>query len=265
MLYWVLKTDFEITMKIKILLLILLSIGFTSAQPSGLEVSPGTGMYFLVENMPDEAIEIGLTRELIEIKIEKLLRKNRIQISSSNNVNFNKIYLYININMIGNSFKIDIDFKRQVDYYVDEEIYSVFAVTYSVGGSGTHSGNKSFIVETLEEYLGIFILEYIRVNEISSHKVNTPKKPVTIDDYMYIGIGGGHWISKKSVNGIMITLEDGSLWEVHSIDKIYTMLWLPVSNITVLESKSPIGEYRYELYNIDDGEKALVKYLGNQN
>jgi hypothetical protein len=43
------------------------------------------------------------------------------------------------------------------------------------------------------------------------------------------------------------------------------MLWLPVSNITVLESKSPIGEYRYELYNIDDGEKALVKYLGNQN
>lgn len=84
----------------------------------------------------------------------------------------------------------------------------------------------------------------------------------TCADGDYAGIGTGHWI-QKNAGGDIIILEDGSTWKVNSIDRIYTSLWLPITEITVLKSRSPVGEYKYLLINTDDGEKALVKYLGN--
>ena len=120
-----------------------------------------------------------------------------------------------------------------------------------MNGTGTHTGDKTYIINGLYEYLDIFIFEYNRSNSDSIQKVFVPRTPVINDDISYTGIGGGHWISKKSVNGNMITLEDKSLWEVHSIDRIYTMLF----DIVLYD----------ELYNTDDGEKALAKYLGSQD
>lgn len=70
----------------------------------------------------------------------------------------------------------------------------------------------------------------------------------------YFNTGGGHWISKNIDSGKIIKLEDGSLWEISPIDKIHSMLWLPISNITVVESKNPL--YPYLLINTDDGEKV---------
>ena len=80
----------------------------------------------------------------------------------------------------------------------------------------------------------------------------------------YTNTGSGHWIKSKSGNGAYITLEDGSVWEVESIDRIDTALWLPISDITVLLAPSPVGDYRYQLINTEDGEKALAKYLGKE-
>ena len=68
--------------------------------------------------------------------------------------------------------------------------------------------------------------------------------------------GGGHWISKNIDSGAFIKLEDGSLWEISPIDKINSMLWLPISNITIIESKNPL--YPYLLVN-DDGTKVEAK------
>ena len=139
---------------------------------------------------------------------------------------------------------------------------NTYASTYSLSGTGTHSGDNDYIINGLYEYLNIFIFDYTGTSNDYNQKKSVQRTPIAKDDNNYLGIGGGHWISKKSINGNIITLEDRSIWEVHSIDRIYTMLWLPISNITVLESKSPVGDYKYELYNIDDGEKVLAKYLG---
>ncbi len=79
----------------------------------------------------------------------------------------------------------------------------------------------------------------------------------------YAGVGSGHWIKEVSSNGAYITLEDGSLWEVNELDRIDTGLWLAVTNITVISSKEPVGQFRYELLNTEDGEKALARYLGS--
>lgn len=66
---------------------------------------------------------------------------------------------------------------------------------------------------------------------------------------------GGHWIesvsSEESVSsdGRVITLEDGSVWEVDSIDRIDSMLWLPVSEIVACDDK---------LINTNDDEAVVV-------
>ncbi len=79
---------------------------------------------------------------------------------------------------------------------------------------------------------------------------------------LYPGLGSGHWIKKVSSGGRTVELEDGSLWEVSAVDRIYTALWLPVTDITVTNAKVPVGEFRYVLINKDDGETALAKYIG---
>lgn len=78
----------------------------------------------------------------------------------------------------------------------------------------------------------------------------------------YAGLGSRHWIKTVSSGGKLVELEDGSLWEVNAIDRIYTGIWLPISNITVILAETSVGDYRYTLINRDDGEMALVKYLG---
>jgi L-rhamnose isomerase len=80
----------------------------------------------------------------------------------------------------------------------------------------------------------------------------------------YTGGSGGHWIKSKANNGAIVVLEDGSMWEINSLDRIYSALWLPISNVTILKASSPVGEYKYTVVNTDDGEKALAKYLGKQ-
>ena len=80
----------------------------------------------------------------------------------------------------------------------------------------------------------------------------------------YAGVGGGHWVKENVGNGTYMILEDGSLWQIDPFDKIDAMLWLPISDVTVLESSSGSPGYDYLLVNTDDGEQAHAKYMGRQ-
>jgi hypothetical protein len=64
--------------------------------------------------------------------------------------------------------------------------------------------------------------------------------------------GSGHWIDEVMDDGNLIKLEDDSLWRVSPIDAIDSALWLPVTDITVIESDDPA--YPYKLVNKDDNE-----------
>jgi hypothetical protein len=66
------------------------------------------------------------------------------------------------------------------------------------------------------------------------------------------GCEDGHWIESVSSNGEIIKLEDGSIWQVDSIDTITSSIWLPISNITICGST---------LINTDDGEKGNATRL----
>ena len=58
-----------------------------------------------------------------------------------------------------------------------------------------------------------------------------------------------HWVQSKSDDGSIIILEDGSVWEVDAIGKIYSMLWLPTQGVIVCRGK---------MINLSDGKTADV-------
>ena len=62
----------------------------------------------------------------------------------------------------------------------------------------------------------------------------------------------GHWIKSKSSDCSVIVLEDNSVWEIDSIDRIDSTLWLPIENIVVCDD---------ELINSDTGDKVSATQL----
>lgn len=62
----------------------------------------------------------------------------------------------------------------------------------------------------------------------------------------------GHWIESVMSDGEIIKLEDGSLWQVDAGDTVDSMLWLPISDVTVCGDK---------MINTDDNENVGVTRL----
>ena len=93
---------------------------------------------------------------------------------------------------------------------------------------------------------------------------NQPEGKLKPNTHQYPGGSSGHWIQENIDSGSMIILEDSSIWQIDPLDKIETMLWLPVSNITIVISNNGSPGYDYLLINTDDGEKAHAKYLGSK-
>jgi hypothetical protein len=89
-----------------------------------------------------------------------------------------------------------------------------------------------------------------------------PVQPKRTRGPEYGGDGTGHWIRDVSSNGRIVTLEDESVWEIETLSRIETALWLPVSEIVIRPARDYVGDYRYVLINKDEGETALAKYLG---
>jgi len=104
----------------------------------------------------------------------------------------------------------------------------------------------------------------VRLIGLAQHSGDSAPRTTGSAQATYAGSGGGHWISSTSNTGGMIVLEDGSIWEINSLDRIDTALWLPITDITILKASQPVGDFKYILVNKEDGEKALAKFLGKE-
>jgi len=78
----------------------------------------------------------------------------------------------------------------------------------------------------------------------------------------YTRIGGSHWVQTVLGQGRIIILEDGSRWEVESLDQNETVLWAPTSPITVDEANAPVDDFRYTLTNTENSRSVRAKYRG---
>src|SRR5437764_6077188 len=74
-----------------------------------------------------------------------------------------------------------------------------------------------------------------------------PTLPSLARSAMYSGRGDGHRIKSKAESGAIIALEDGSIWGISSFDRFITVLWLPVTDITILQTDPPTRDERYGL------------------
>lgn len=66
------------------------------------------------------------------------------------------------------------------------------------------------------------------------------------------GCEAGHWVESVSDDGGIVKLEDGSIWQVDSVDAIDSNLWLPTTDIVACDSK---------LINTEDNETVQATRL----
>jgi hypothetical protein len=66
------------------------------------------------------------------------------------------------------------------------------------------------------------------------------------------GCESGHWIQSVSDDGEIVSLEDGSVWQVNEIDAIDSMLWLPTEDVVACSD---------HLIDTDNGEKVSARRL----
>ena len=73
----------------------------------------------------------------------------------------------------------------------------------------------------------------------------------------------GGRIKSKSDDGEIITLEDGSVWQVYPPDRIHTASWTRMTYVDVVISEVGYRDRKrgYLLINMTKGEKAYAEWL----
>ena len=125
-------------------------------------------IYLLVEQLPSDALKIGLSKGAIESAVESRLRAARIYSDKSLDS-----YLSVKVNVVGQAFDIDIEFNKTVfDIFTGG---STYAITWKDGGIGRTS-NSEYILSALASLMDEFLVEFLRVNDEACRKKHKDAK-----------------------------------------------------------------------------------------
>jgi hypothetical protein len=99
-------------------------------------------------------------------------------------------------------------------------------------------------------------------NKVTDIWPSTPSLPAAVRGVapsipLVYAFPGDHWIEGVIDDGTVLKLEDGSLWQVDAGDEIKSILWLPISDVKVIEDRNG----RYRIVNTDDNESVHAKLL----
>ena len=155
--------------KLIILLTLALSFSFANAKvyPS-LKVKDYKSLKIIIENIGKS--NSGITEKEITTEVKLILLQNGIK---SERKSWD--YLYINVNVlpytdgINDIFYIDIEYRKYASEHKDKIIDSnltgeLFAPDQGIYKTLGIAGNKKFIIETINEKLKLFILDYMESN-----------------------------------------------------------------------------------------------------
>ena len=137
----------------------------------GLETDNYRAIEVLIESPPQSILNIGLTKERIQTRVEVRLRSLGI----SPDLEYEPLEndykrLYVHINGAGNAFNVTFEFSRYLPYFVrdpDGEGFlarEVRAITWNTGTTGTHGGNATFVLGELDADLDQFLNVYLEAN-----------------------------------------------------------------------------------------------------
>lgn len=114
-------------------------------------------MDLVVEGLPPDASEIGLTEESIVATAESRLRAARLYDAEATH------YLYINVNVLGPAFSRSLELKKRVHDLSSDTIS--LATTWGTGSIGTHGGDAGYILSSVSQAMDRFLVAFFRVNE----------------------------------------------------------------------------------------------------
>ena len=115
-------------------------------------------LYLVIENLPPDAGEIGLTKSAITTTIRSRLRAARIYTNELESPD-----LYVNVNVVGRAYGIDVRLNR----WLTDPVHGTSgrAITWSSGSTGTHGGDSGYILQSIGVHMDRFIDQYLEINE----------------------------------------------------------------------------------------------------
>ena len=119
-------------------------------------------MYLIVEDVSDDAVDIGLTRERLQFAVESRLRSARLYTSTP------FPFLSVAVTVLGVAFNLNVQYFKQTVDVASGESYA--SPTWGRTSTGTHSRDPEFIVSALSGYMDQFLTEYLRVNEAACER-----------------------------------------------------------------------------------------------
>jgi len=128
------------------------------------------GIYVLIEDLPPNAKEFGITKESLKTEVELKLRLAGIKIPGSEEKDSSFGILYVTLYIIGEKkiYAFDIDISLQEIIYIKRINQRRLVTTWNLGYLGLfhkdHKDNSPFIREQLKRTLDTFLNDYLAVN-----------------------------------------------------------------------------------------------------
>ena len=104
-----------------------------------------------------------------------------------------------------------------------------------------------------------FAVEGSRLFVMDRRNVQHELRVLRIVDLNYTATGGGHFIKTIAADGLRVTLEDNSVWDLDPRSQFFTVEWQALEGIAVRRSDSE-QNFDYEIDNTDRDEGALARY-----
>lgn len=104
-----------------------------------------------------------------------------------------------------------------------------------------------------------FAVEGQRAFVRDSKNVEHELQVLRIINLSYTATGAGHFIKAIAADGLRVTLEDNSAWELDPRSQFFTVDWQPFEGIAVRRG-DPEDDFDYEIDNTDRDDGALARY-----
>ncbi len=127
---------------------------------TGLEVANHEEVRLVVEDLDQDALDIGLSQIRIESRVNVRMRQVGLKLTTEK-----PEFLYIRVQVVGAGYNIHLDFNRVVGFFLEDDLYSTYAAVYDKGITGIHGRNPDFIISQLDILLDIFLSDYLDAND----------------------------------------------------------------------------------------------------
>lgn len=124
------------------------------------------GVQVLVEELPDDAMKIGLTRERLQSATELSLRRNGVPVLTLEEAakTPGAPWIYVNVNLTTTSFSTMVLIREDVRLVRAPNTVVLGATIWTKSSAGTHTGDADFIVKSVERKVDDFCLDYLKAN-----------------------------------------------------------------------------------------------------